>query len=135
MGETRQDVKKLFIKDPGLLMPGYFVKNDFLPQNLYHCQEIAYPKTNVSVNSKPDHSPRETPRGFANSSCPWGRVFAPLPCPAGGGGSSIILKKSAIFAFSFNQMSSSVFYMFIYARSEQCDLGPIYTITNTEFIL
>ena len=24
--------------------------------------------------------------------------------------------------------------MFIYARSEQCDLGPIYTITNTERI-
>ena len=22
--------------------------------------------------------------------------------------------------------------MFIYARSEQCDLGPIYTITNTQ---
>ena len=24
--------------------------------------------------------------------------------------------------------------MFIYARSEQCDLEPIYAITNTEFI-
>ena len=24
--------------------------------------------------------------------------------------------------------------MFIYARSEQCDLGPIYTITNTQRI-
>ena len=24
--------------------------------------------------------------------------------------------------------------MFIYARSEQCDLGPIYTITNTQHI-
>ena len=24
--------------------------------------------------------------------------------------------------------------MFIYARSEQCDLGPIYTITNTHQI-
>ena len=24
--------------------------------------------------------------------------------------------------------------MFIYARSEQCDLGPIYTITNTQYI-
>ena len=32
------------------------------------------------------------------------------------------------------QMSSSSFHMFIYARSEQCDLGPIYTITNTQRI-
>ena len=24
--------------------------------------------------------------------------------------------------------------MFIYARSEQCDLGPIYTVTNTQRI-
>ena len=31
-------------------------------------------------------------------------------------------------------MGSSSFYMFIYARSEQCDLGPIYTITNTQSI-
>ena len=30
--------------------------------------------------------------------------------------------------------SSSSFHMFIYARSEQCDLGPIYTITNTQRI-
>ena len=38
--------------------------------------------------------------------------------------SSIILKKSAIFALSLKQLSSSSFHMFIYARSEQCDLGP-----------
>ena len=31
-------------------------------------------------------------------------------------------------------MGSSSFHMFIYARSEQCDLGPIYTITNTQLI-
>ena len=31
-------------------------------------------------------------------------------------------------------MSSSFFHMFIYAKSEQCDLGPIYTITNTQRI-
>ena len=31
-------------------------------------------------------------------------------------------------------MSSSSFPLFIYARSEQCDLGPIYTITNTQHI-
>ena len=35
-----------------------------------------------------------------------------------------------IFALSLKQMGSSSFHMFIYARSEQCDLGPIYTITN-----
>ena len=48
--------------------------------------------------------------------------------------SSIILKKSAIFALSLKQMSSNSFPMFIYARSEQCDLCPIYTITNTQRI-
>ena len=31
-------------------------------------------------------------------------------------------------------MSSSSFHKFIYARSEQCDLCPIYTITNTQRI-
>ena len=31
-------------------------------------------------------------------------------------------------------MGSSSFHMFIYARSEQCDLGTIYTITNTQHI-
>ena len=31
-------------------------------------------------------------------------------------------------------MGSSSFHMFIYARREQCDLGPIYTITNTQRI-
>ena len=33
-----------------------------------------------------------------------------------------ILKKSVIFALSLKQLSSSSFHMFIYARSEQCDL-------------
>ena len=95
----------------------------------------------VSVNSKPDHPPPPgDPRGFAYSSCPWGRVFAPLSCPgvSSGGGvlnqsrSSIILKKkTAIFALSLKQMA---LFMFIYARREQCDLGPIYTITSTKCI-
>ena len=31
-------------------------------------------------------------------------------------------------------MGSSPFHMFTYARSKQCDLGPIYTITNTQRI-
>ena len=48
--------------------------------------------------------------------------------------SSIIFKKSAIFALRLKQMGSRSFHMFIYARSEQCDLGPIYTITNTHRI-
>ena len=81
------------------------------------------------------------PQGFAHSSCPWGRVFAPLSCPGVCPGrvlnqskSSIILKKKATFAFSLKQISSSSFHMLLYARSEQCDLGPIYTITNTQHI-
>ena len=48
--------------------------------------------------------------------------------------SSIILKRSEIFALSLKQMGSSSFHMFIYARSEQCDLGPDYTITNMQHI-
>ena len=43
-------------------------------------------------------------------------------------------EKSAIFALSLKQMSSSLFYMFIYARSAQCNSGPIYTLTNTQHI-
>ena len=39
-----------------------------------------------------------------------------------------------IFALSFKQMGSSSFHVFIYARSEQCDLGPIYTIRNSQRI-
>ena len=39
---------------------------------------------NVSVNFKPNHPPPGNCRGFAHSSCPWGRVFAPLSCPGGG---------------------------------------------------
>ena len=38
------------------------------------------------------------------------------------------------FALSLKQIGSSSFHMFIYARSEQCDSGPIYTITNTQHI-
>ena len=93
---------------------------------------------NLSVNSKPDHPPRPLgdPRGFAHSSCPWGRIFAPLSCPRvlNQSKSLTILKKSAIFALSLKQMGSSSFHMSVYARSEQCDLGPIYTITNTQRI-
>ena len=84
--------------------------------------------------------PRATPWGFAHSSCPWGKVSSSvLPGGLPGGilnqsKSSIILKKKAIFALSLKQMGSSSFHMFIYARSEQCDLGPIYIITNTQLI-
>ena len=84
--------------------------------------------------------PPGDPRGFAHFSCPRGRVFAllsyPGVCPGGlnQSKSSIILKKSAIFALSLKQLNSSSFYMFIYARSEQRDLVLIYTITNTQRI-
>ena len=97
---------------------------------------------NVSVNSRPDHPPGD-PRGFAHSSFPgFGFLLLCLPWGLPGGGgllnqskSSIILKKkTAISALSLKQMGSSSFHMLRYARSEQCDLGPIYTITNTQRI-
>ena len=85
--------------------------------------------------------PPGDPRGFTHSSCPRDRFFAPLSCPGvcpGGvlnqSKSLIILKKSAISDLSLKQLSSSSFHMFIYARSEQCDFVPIYTITNTQRI-
>ena len=43
--------------------------------------------------------------------------------------SSIILKKC-----DFCFVGSSSFYMLINPRSEQCDLGPVCTITNTQRI-
>ena len=109
-----------------------------------------YFRNNVSVNSKPDHPPGD-PQGLAHSSCLWCRVFALLSClevlRSGGevlnqNKSLIILKKGAIFALSLKQMGSNSFHMFIYARSEQCDLiggpayllGPIYMRTNTQHI-
>ena len=74
--------------------------------------------------------------GFAHSSCSRGRVFAPLSCPVvlNQSKSSIILKNVRFFILSLKQLSSSSFHMFIYARSEKCDLVPIYTITNTQRI-
>ena len=58
-----------------------------------HCV-VVQPGPDVSVNSKPDH-PSPLP-GFAHSSCPWGRVFAPLSCPGvlNQSKSWIILKKA-----------------------------------------
>ena len=108
-----------------------------LPTN---CATAQYFLLYVSVNSKPDHPPPGDPRGFAHSSCPRGQVFAPSLARGVAQGvlnqskSSIILKKSAIFALSLKQLSSSSFHMFIYARSEQRVLVPIYTITNTQRI-
>ena len=71
--------------------------------------------SNVSVNSKPDHPPSD-PRGFAHSSCPWGRVFAPLSCPGvfPGGGlnqskSSIILKKARFSLCFLNKWVAALF--------------------------
>ena len=61
--------------------------------------------------------------------------LARASAPGGEGGlksnkNLIILKNNAIFALSLTQMSSSSFYMFIYVRSEQCDLtgGPTYLL-------
>ena len=76
--------------------------------------------SNVSVNSKPDHSPLGDP-GDSHI----------LVAPGVGFDN---FEKSAIFALSLKQLSSSSFHMFIYARSEQRDLVPIYTTTNTQHI-
>ena len=37
-------------------------------------------------------------------------------------------------AATLPELSEYTIHMFIYARSEQCDLGLIYTITNTQRI-
>ena len=80
-----------------------------------------FPFFNVSVNSKHDHPPGH-PRGFAHSSCPWGRVFAPLSCPGvcpGGGAfnqskSSIILKKARFLLFLLNKWVALFICLYIY---------------------
>ena len=79
--------------------------------------------------------PPGDPRGFAHSSCPWGRVFAPLSAQGvlNQSKSSIILKKARFLLCLLDKWVAALF-MFIYARSEQCDSGPIYTITNTQRI-
>ena len=79
----------------------------------------------VSVYSKPDHPPRATLGGFTHIP---GVEFS-LPCLArilhGGvlNQNTIFdnFEKSAIFALSLKQMSSSSFHTFMYARSGQCD--------------
>ena len=95
---------------------------------------------NASVNSKPDHPPRAT-LGDSQILVAPGVGFLPPSLTRGfsrgvlnQSKSKIILKKSAIFALSLKQLSSSSFHMFIYAKSEKRDLVPIYTITNTERI-
>ena len=71
--------------------------------------------------------PRATPGDSHILVAPVVWFFPALSCPRvlNQSKSSIILKKSAIFALSLRQLSSSSFPMFIYARSEQCDLGPL----------
>ena len=67
---------------------------------------------NVSVNCKPDHPPGH-PRGFAHSSCPWGRVLSPLSWPGVLNQSkSLIILKKVGFGLSLKQMGSSSFHMF-----------------------
>ena len=89
----------------------------------------------ASINSKPDHPPKwplwdshilvTLGSGFRSSVLPGG-----LPPGLNQSKSWTILEKVWCF---LKQMSSSYFLMFIYTRSEQCDFGPIYTITNTQY--
>ena len=83
--------------------------------------------------------PPGDPWRFAHSSCPCGWLYTPLSCPGSvpgvlTQGKSLIILKKVIFALSLKQMCSCSFHMFIYARSEQCDFGPIYTITTMQRI-
>ena len=77
----------------------------------------------ASVNSKPDH-PQDDPLRFAHSSCPWGRVFAPLSfpgiCPGFSRGgvlnqskSSIILKR-ARFLLCLLHKWAAAYFIFLY---------------------
>ena len=106
--------------------------------------------------------PPGDPRGFAHSSCPWGRVFAPLSCPGVCQGfarevlnqskTSIILK-TARFLLSLKQLSSSSFHIEIHpgknftgSRTKKTKLysrflllriypdSPVHTSANTERI-
>ena len=99
---------------------------------------------NVSVNSKPGHPHWVTPR---DSHIPVAQgVGFSLFCFAQGSAWGVCsgglkskykldnFEKSVIFAVSLKQLSSSSFHMFTYARSEQCDFVPNYTITNTQCV-
>ena len=67
------------------------------------------------------------PRFFVGGICPGRFVLEPLKSKQ----QFYNFEKSAIFALSLKQMSSSSFHMFIYARSEQCDIigGSTYLLT------
>ena len=98
----------------------------------------ADPWGNVSVNSKSDHRPGD-PRRFAHSSCPCGSGFRSSVLPGGGGlklkYSSIIMKKARFLLCLLNKWVAALFIcLYMLQVNEQCDVGPIYTITNTQHI-
>ena len=94
----------------------------------------------MSVSSKPDHPPGDSHIlvasgvGFSLLCLAQGSAQWYAPGVLNQSKSSIILKKSAIFALSLKQMVAAPFHMFIYTRSEQSDSGPIYTTTNMQSI-
>ena len=94
---------------------------------LFSTENNLDPCDNVSVNSKPDHPPP----GDSHTLVAPGVGFS-LLCFARGFARGVLyqsnFEKSAIFALFLKQ------HMFIYARSEQRDLVPICTITNTQRI-
>ena len=79
-------------------------------------------RVNVSVNSKPDHPPGY-PREFAHSSCPWGRVFAPLSCPGVLNQSrSSIMKKLRFLLCLLNKWVAALFiclYIYTYLQNKR----------------
>ena len=91
------------------------------------------------MDQRNHHPPLGDPRGFAHCSCTWG---LPKGRVLNQSKSLIILKNGATVSLSLKKMGSSFFHMFIYARSEQCDLtggptyllGPVYMTTNMQRI-
>ena len=77
------------------------------------------PKVYIMYQSIPSLTippPQGDPRGFAHSSCPWGRVFTPLSCPGVCTGevlnqneNSIILKKARFLLCHLNKGVTTLF--------------------------
>ena len=110
-------------------------KNDVKPRNKYEQIITSYLLKHQSIPSLT--TPTRATLGDSHIPVAPGVGFS-LLCPDRGGLKSKEkfdnFEKSATFALSLKQMSSSIFYMFTYARSAECNSGHIYTLTNTQHI-